>query len=110
MMRKRNLIRYLLILCVALAPVVGAGELALEHHASMGCTDCGGAETTVEHACDNESCLVLNHACSAGFCTGFIPEKAVGIGAPAVRSTLKPAAGSAFESNPVDSIFRPPIA
>ena len=112
MIRNRNLIHYLLVICILSMPVFGAvsAETLLTDHASMGCVDCSAGEPAIEPACKNDHCVPAAHACGVYYCAGFIPENPFRVPGREFETAGFVPGASAFGSYLAESIYRPPIS
>lgn len=112
MAHKRNLIYFLLVICIGFMPAYNlvANEMQHQHSTSTDCLDCDPMEMAVDLPCNNENCPSMAQACSPCSSIGFIPENP----SHPYGETLQLAgflpAYTKFGSHSENSIYRPPIA
>lgn len=109
---RENLIRYLLVICIGLAPAIspGAAEMQPVNHAAGGCPDCMQMEGASGSGCETETCMPVSHACGANFHSGLITGDDPGIGKRLYLVCGESPGAAPFRSRRAQMIFRPPIA
>ncbi len=112
MILKRNLIHYLLILCIGLVPAIGLGAGGMQHmdHGSAGCPGCEHMEMTPDSTCDSGACLAATHTCGANLAAGLIPQPASSLDGYLLQTVVRTAGDSGPGSHWPESIYRPPIS
>jgi len=112
MIHNRLRIHYLLIVCIAMAPVFNVDALAGGHMASMPATgiECDMHGSSDHGFCDNAHCLLSTGACGAHGGAGHLPA-IPGLTKPLSPLVEKrPSGTTRFRSHPASSIYRPPIS
>lgn len=112
MIRKKPTILYLLLICIATAPMSTANASDTEHIISMSenCIGCDMNDSGSHEFCDNAQCMLSTGVCGTQTGSGYIPELfwTTKLILPFVGS--RHSCTTRFRSRLVFSIFRPPIS